>query len=183
MKGFILFVIVVVGWPASLMADTAPFGEAPYGIPGKIEAEHWDKGAAGEAYEDVDEENRGADYREATAVDIEARDDASNGHGIGWTRAGEWLVYTVEVKEDGEYGIRMPVASKGEGGVFHIEIDGEDVTGPMRIPDTGSWQQLEILEHEGVTLKKGVYQMKVVMDENGASKGIGDIDFFEFFKE
>ena len=44
------------------------------------------RGASGVAYQDTDEANRGADYREATQVDIEKRSDASNGHGIGWTR-------------------------------------------------------------------------------------------------
>ena len=166
----------------SVLAETEPFTGEPAVIPGVIEAEHWDKGPAGEAYADSDEENRGADYREETSVDIEERDDASNGHGVGWIRAEEWLIYTVEVVEAGTYRIEMPVASKKEGGVFHIEFDGRDVTGPLRIPDTGSWQQLTLLEKEGVRLEKGTFRMKVVMDENGESGGIGDIDLFRFVR-
>ncbi len=79
----------------------------------------------GIAYYDIDEENHGENYREKTQVDIEKRPDASNGHGIGWTKKGEWLVYTVEVKESGTYHIEMPVASKKKGGVFHIEVNGK----------------------------------------------------------
>ena len=86
------------------------------------------------------------------------------------------------MKESGTYRIEMPVASNKEGGIFHIEMSGKDVTGPMRLPDTGGWQQLQLLKHEGVKLKKGTFQMKVVMDENGASKSIGDIDLFRFVK-
>ena len=86
------------GPPAASGATSAtqPFGGAPAAIPGKVEAEHFDEGPEGVACHDVDPENQGAPYR-STSADVEARPDASNGHGIGWTRGGEWLIYTVEV--------------------------------------------------------------------------------------
>ena len=86
-----------------VLADSKPYKGKAHRIPGKIEAEHYDEGAQGKAYHDVEEKNLGADYRKATQVDIEKRSDASNGHGIGWTRKGEWLNYTEEVKEAGTY--------------------------------------------------------------------------------
>jgi hypothetical protein len=157
-----------------------PFPAAPHRIPGTIEAEHFDQGADGIAYRDVDEANQGAPYREATQVDIEARPDASNGHGIGWTRAGEWLVYTVEVAESGTYDLEIPVASNKAGGAFHIEADGVDVTGPITIPDTGGWAVLKTIRHPGLALKKGPQTFTVVMDSEGPSGSIGDIDLFRF---
>ena len=75
-----------------LPGPSSPYGGKPRAIPGLIEAEHYDDGEPGAAYHDIDTVNEGANYRGATHVDIEARPDASNGHGIGWTRAGEWLV-------------------------------------------------------------------------------------------
>jgi len=181
MKAFSISVLVLSVFIFA-SADTTPFSGKPSPIPGRIEAEDWDKGEAGVAYADDDEQNRGEDYREPTQVDIEKRSDASNGHGIGWTRPGEWLIYTVEVAEDGEYRIEMPVASKGQGGTFRILMNGEDVSGPIRIPDTGSWQKLELIVKEGVKLEKGVHKMKVDMTEGGPGGGIGDIDYFEFVK-
>lgn len=163
-------------------SDTKPWNGEPHSIPGTIEAEHWDTGPAGVAYSDTDPENRGEDYREKTEVDIEKRSDASNGHGVGWTREGEWLVYTVEVKESGTYKIEIPVASKKEGGLIHLEFDGKDVTGSMRIPDTGGWQTLQLITKEGVVLEKGIFQMKLAMPEKGESGGIGDIDCFRFVR-
>ncbi|MBX3176582.1 MAG: carbohydrate-binding protein [Candidatus Hydrogenedentes bacterium] len=151
-------------------------------IPGVVEAEHFDEGPAGVAYFDVDDVNHGADYREPTGVDIEARPDASNKHGIGWIRETEWLIYTVEVKEAGEYVLEIPVASNKPGGTFHIQFDGVDVTGPITIPDTGGWDKLETLKVEGVTLKAGVQRMKLMMDKDGESGGIGDIDLVRFKK-
>jgi hypothetical protein len=148
-----------------------------------IEAEHYDEGKAGVAYSDVDEKNRGADYRGPTQVDIEKRSDASNGHGIGWTKKGEWVIYSVEVKETGTYRIEMPVASKKKGGTFHIEFDGKDITGPISVPDTGSWQKLELITSKDIKLAyRSRYQMKVSMDTEGPSKSIADIDYFKFVK-
>lgn len=165
------------GTPAS-----APFHGKPHAIPGLIEAEHWDKGAPGVAYSDSTADNKGENYREETQVDIEKRPDASNGHGIGWVVAGEWLIYTVEVAESGKYRIEMPVASPKLGGLFRIEMSGKDVTGPIRLSNSGDWKKLVMLTHEGVLLEKGTYQMKVVMIENGETNGIGDIDYFKFVK-
>ena len=159
-----------------------PFGGERHSIPGLIEAENYDHGPAGVAYKDKDNKNEGVPYREDTGVDIEGRPDASNGHGIGWTRKGEWLTYSVEVRRDGRYAIVMPVASNKQGGTFHIEMNGEDVTGPIEVPDTGGWQTLKTIYKRHVDLKKGEYVMKVVMDSEGPSGSIGDIDYFRFIR-
>lgn len=160
---------------------TRPYGGTPHAIPGVVEAEHFDEGDEGVAFQDADKKKDGDPYR-AGNVDIERRPDASNGFGIGWTRAGEWLVYTVDVKEAGTYNIDIPVASKGKGGTFHLEFDGEDRTGPIQIPDTGSWQVLKTITKSGVRLRAGRQVMKLVMKENGESRGIGDIDLLRFSK-
>jgi hypothetical protein len=161
-------------------AETKPFQGERGQIPGKIEAEHYDLGPAGVAYHDVDEQNRGADYREATQVDIEKRDDASNAHGVGWTRAGEWLVYSVTVKETATYTLQIPVASNKRGGAFHLEIDGKDVTGPLEVPDTGGWDRLERIKKNGIRLRAGNYRMKMIMDSVGPSTSTADIDCLIF---
>ena len=115
-------------------------------------------------------------------MDIEKRPDASNGHGIGWTRKGEWFNYTVEVKESGTYTIEMPVASNKMGGVFHLEIKGRDITGPIQIPDTGGWQILKLLKRKDVQLTRGRHVIRAVMESQGPSGSIGDIDYFKFVK-
>ena len=186
MRIFLLPVLLL----ASLTSATAdakkpkkvstPYGGKPHSIPGTIEAEHYDDGPPEVAYHDIDAENLGADYRKNTEVDIEKRDDASNGHGIGWTRKGEWLNYTVNVTKGGVYCIEMPVASNKQGGVFHLEIDGKDITGPIRIPDTGAWSILKTIIHQDVKLNKGTHTICAVMDQVGPSKSIGDIDYFKF---
>ena len=157
-----------------------PYGGKPHKIPGLIEAEHYDEGPPEVAYRDNDARNQGAPYRRNTQVDIEKRDDASNGHGLGWTGAGEWLSYTVEVAAGGTYAIEMPVASSKQGGLFHLEIAGKDLTGPIRIPNTGGWTTLKKISAKEVKLTKGVHRIRVVMDAVGPSGYIGDIDCFKF---
>jgi hypothetical protein len=86
------------------------------------------------------------------------------------------------VKESGIYSIEIPVASNKQGGIFHLEIAGKDITGPIAIPDTGGWQILKLLKHENVKLTKGRYVIRAVMDSQGPSGSIGDIDYFKFVK-
>ncbi len=159
---------------------STPYGGTPHAIPGLIEAEHFDDGGPGLAFHDVDSVNEGAAYRGMSHIDIEQRADASNGYGIGWTRAGEWLLYTVDVKTTGTYTIDMPVASQREGGVCHLDIEGNNVSGPIRIPDTKAWSNLQVLHVENVRLVKGIHVLRLVMDAEGPSGSIGDIDYLKF---
>ena len=175
-----LAMLMTIGLLSTVLGETKPFGNKLPVIPGKIEAEHFDLGKAGVAYYDVDEKNLCADYREPTQVDIEKRSDASNGHGLGWTKAGEWLWYSVDIRKAGKYSITMPVASNKQGGKFHLEIDGKNITGPIVIPDTGGWDKLKVIKVENVSLPKGKHRIKMVMDEVGASNSIGDIDYLLF---
>jgi hypothetical protein len=161
---------------------TQPFGGKAQAIPGTIEAEHFDDGAEGASHHDLDAENQGAPYRK-TSVDVEARPDAENGHGVGWTRAGEWLNYTVEVAADGSYSIEIPVASDGKGGTFHFEVGGKDVTGPIHAPNTGSWGKLKLVTVKGVKLQRGVQTLRLVLDQDGETKSVADIDCFIFKRE
>jgi hypothetical protein len=151
-------------------------------IPGQIETEDFDDGGEGLAYHDLEpknQETKAAPYRDS-GVDLEWREDASGKYNLGWTRPGEWLVYTVEVVESGTYSIDMPVACKGKGGTFHIEFGGVDRTGPIEVPDTGGWQFMKPFSTGGVKLDKGRFVMKVSLDKGGVSGSIGDIDYFKF---
>ena len=178
----ILITIAIVLCIEFAHADSKPFNGKIHQIPGKIEAEHYDVGAPGKAYYDFDAKNIGANYREVTQVDIEKRSDASNGHGIGWTRKGEWLNYSVDVKETGTYVIEMQVASNKVGGLFVFKVKGKSLCKPIHIPDTGGWDKLKLIKIEGVKLIKGRHVIRVVMLDQGESGSIGDIDYFNFKK-
>lgn len=168
-------------WPG----PSRPYQGVVRAIPGTIETEDFDEGGEGVAYHDLDPQNQeknGPKYRD-TGVDLEWRENGSGKYNIGWCRAGEWIVYTVDVRESGTYTIEMAVASQKSGGVFHLEFNGVDRTGPITVPDTGGWKFLKPLSHPGVKLEAGRYAMKLVMTKDGESKGIGDIDYFRFVKQ
>src|SRR6185369_10237792 len=89
---------------------------------------------------DSDPSNNGGAYRLDEGVDIEGTtDNAVPGYDVGWTQGGEWLNYTVNVTTTGHYSLSARVASQGDGGAFHIEMDGNDVSGPVVVPDTTGW--------------------------------------------
>jgi Carbohydrate binding module (family 6) len=162
-----------------------PYKGKVHAIPGTIEAEDFDEGGEGVAYHDTEPENREKKqpaYRES-GVDLEWREDASQKFNLGWTRPGEWLVYTVDVKEAGTYTIEMMVACDKRGGQFRLEFNGADKTGPIEVPDTGGWTKLKPFSKTGVKLDAGRATMKLVLDKGGEKGSIGDIDYFRFVKQ
>ena len=157
-------------------SGTTPFGGTAVALPGTIEAENFDVGAAGAAYLDDSTENSGGQYR-TTAVDIEGSTDTGGGYNVGWMFAGEWLAYTVNVGAAGTYDLEFRVASNGTGGTFHVEVGGANVTGPLSVPDTGGWQTWTTIRRTGVNLNAGSQVWRVVMDSNGATTAVGNLNW------
>lgn len=153
---------------------------APMALPNVVEAENFDNGGEGVAYHDSDVENHGGSSYRDTTVDVYTYSDA--GTMVGWAYAGEWLNYTVSVASDGVYNIDAVVASPGEGGAFHIEIDGVDVTGAVAVPNTGSWgnYQIQLATNAGVSLAAGEHIVRVVLDTNGTAGAVANFDYFKF---
>ena len=88
---------------------------------------------------------------------------------------GEWLEYTINVANNGNYNLETRVAYAGTGGTFHIEFNGVDKTGPIIVPDTGSYQTWTTLK-KTVSLSAGQQVMKIVMDKIG-DNNIGNINY------
>jgi len=124
-----------------------PVPQEPYGnegkawpIPGKIEAENFDQpgiGTNNNSYYDTDSDNNAClesntayaadckdNYRSDVGVDIKT---SGTGHVIGWGATGEWLEYTVDVKEAGDYSLFV-AASSGNGGIYKVSVVEEDGT-------------------------------------------------------
>lgn len=153
----------------------APYGGTPRAIPGTIQIEDFDTGGEGVAYRDLDTANNGGAYR-TEGVDIQVTADAGGGYDVGWTRAGEWLEYTVNVGSSGTYTLAARVASNGPGGTFHVEFNGVDKTGVIVAPNTGSWQNWTTLT-KTVSLSAGAQVMRIAMDANGATGSIANINY------
>lgn len=111
-----------------------PFGGKAWAIPGKIEAEDFDVPGVGkdnDSYKEMDKTNHGdSDYRKDTGVDIYKK---ATGMIIGYNQKGEWLEYTVNVAEDGDYTMYAAVASDG-GSSFMLSMDGKAITDTVAVP-------------------------------------------------
>ena len=123
-----------------------PFGGTAWAIPGKIEMENFDepgtgRGAGVDSYSDNDADDHGAEsnggksYREGTGVDIYKK---ATGYVVGYNQAGEWLEYTVNVKEAGDYTMFAAVASANATSGFQLSIDGENITDAIAVPQASS---------------------------------------------
>jgi hypothetical protein len=128
----------------------APFGGVMAKIPGILEMDKFDTGGENVAYHD-DSTKSGGGLRPETNVDLENHN--GTGVNIGWTVAGEWLEWTVDVLETGTYDIRAQTA--GNGGTFRVLVDGSDVSGTMTAVNTGQWQVYSPVTKTGVSLTAG----------------------------
>ena len=156
----------VVAKPAAPpVAVSSPYSGSAAAIPGTIQAVNYDLGGEGLAYHDTTSGNSGGALR-ADNVDIEA--SSAGGYNVGWVAAGEWLQYTADVAAAGQYTIAVAVASTGQGGTFHLEMNGTNVTGPLTVPDTGAWQTWQTVTATA-TLAAGRQVMRLVADSSGAS--------------
>jgi CSLREA domain-containing protein len=113
--------------------------EVVFPIPGRIEAENYRSGGQGNGYSDTTTGNSGRVYRNDD-VDIETTQDSSGSYDIGWIAPGEWLSYNTNVAATGNYKITARISTPSGSRRFHIEIDGNNVSGPVTMPWTGGWQ-------------------------------------------
>jgi hypothetical protein len=149
---------------APISVTQSPFGGTARNIPGKIEAEDFDNGGQGVAYNDLETLNQGGQYRTSEGVDIEVCTDG--GYNIGWTAAGEWTEYTVNVNSAGSYTLQARVASPNAGKSFHVELDGVNI-GSVAVPNTGGWQTWQTVNINIPSLTTGQKVLRLFMDTDG----------------
>ncbi len=147
----------------------------PFMIPGKVEFENFNTGGEGVSYHDTTSNNEGGQYRTTEGVDIEACSDTNGGYNVGYTKAGEWMDYTVNVLTAGWYNVIFRVANgEAAGASFHLEADGANVTGPVALPATGGWQVWQDVTVTNVWLYRGAQILTLVLDSQGAGANVGN---------
>ncbi|HEX8522975.1 MAG TPA: carbohydrate-binding protein [Tepidisphaeraceae bacterium] len=167
---------------APMPAQSTPFSGFPVVIAASgattIQAENYDIGGEGVAYHDSDATNSGGIYRN-DGVDLQGTSDIGGGYNVGWTTAGEWLNYSVDVASAGTYAVDVRVANIGSGGTFHLELDGANVTGPMGVPNTGGWQNWNTVS-KSVNIPAGKHILRLVMDSVATSGAVGNFNDIRF---
>ena len=118
----------------------APYKGTAIVIPGTIQAEDFDKGGEGLTFHDSDSDNQGdSNYRlDSEGVDLVK---GNGGTVIGYTAANEWLEYSVNVQEAGEYQCEAVVSSGTTNSGFTLGlVKGSQVKSlcKINVPQTGS---------------------------------------------
>jgi glucuronoarabinoxylan endo-1,4-beta-xylanase len=144
-----------------------PFNETPHEIPGRIEAEEYDKGGEGQSFHEADASgNQGLASFRNDEVDIEETTDSSGEYNICYTRKDEWLEYTIFVKTTGSYNLDLRIASDGDGKTLHIEMDSTILSGPVSIPNTGGRQNWATVTVNNINLTEGQHVIRLVFDSD-----------------
>ena len=136
--------------------------KAIFSIPGIVQLEDYDEGGQSVSFYDKDFVNEGGVYRE-DGVDIVQIDsaDASKGYAIGYTQAGEWLEYSVNVVTTSKFVFRASVADGLEGGSIRLFIDGKAVTDTVAVPQTEDWNTYTLMDGETSEIEKGDHVLLV----------------------
>ena len=164
---------------SDVVAIQGPYSGAWHEPGQTIQAEDFDFGGEGVSYHDADAVNRGGEYR-VSGVDVGFTSDTGGGFAVGWTQAGEWLEYTIDVPETGTYRFETRVANPAAGARFHYEINGTNLTGSMSVPATGGWHSFATVPSGIVNLTAGQHALRLAMDANASNGAIGNINWLRF---
>ena len=182
-------------------------------IPGKIECELYDRGGELVAYHDSDSINNGSgklnpangnflnEFRMKEGVDISytksggidnnpfnRSEPIMNQLYVGWTQPGEWINYTVRVKETAAYRIAIKYTANGNGALA-LDIDGKNVANLLKIfsthndADTVAWRQWhhwnKIDSLATIRITKGIHLLTLHIVDHGNM----NFDYLEFIKQ
>ncbi|HRT81410.1 MAG TPA: fibronectin type III domain-containing protein, partial [Bacteroidales bacterium] len=138
--------------------------QTPWTAGTTIEAENYDYGGEGCAYSDNTSSTGYAIYRTdgqsattPTTPYIESDGTASNGYSVAWTRAGEYLVYTIYAATAGSYDITIRLKGTGSSGC-QLSVDGTNVDGLLA--SSGSWTSW-VERTVSTTLSVGEHKLKI----------------------
>jgi arabinoxylan arabinofuranohydrolase len=141
------------------------YEDNPRSIPGIIQAEDYDRGGQGIAYSDSESVNNGNAYRVSEGVDVEM--NSPGNFNVGWTNGGEWLEYTVNVAEGAQYTIRTVASSPNNNSTIRFKLDGNDITGPVVISNSGGWQNYRTILTKGIKLPAGIHILQLFEETGG----------------
>jgi len=128
-------------------AKRKPYNDVVAELPGTIKIEEYDEGLSGVAYSN------------ASRTSYAMKD-------------GQWMEYTVDVKEDGLYALEVEVASANSNGMFHLSEYGFDNltfhTNITQVPNTGSATTFQTLRCPMTEpLKAGRHTFCLNIDKGG----------------
>ncbi|HEX3513127.1 MAG TPA: carbohydrate-binding protein [Trebonia sp.] len=152
-----------------------PYGGTPAAVPGTVQAENYDTGGQGSAYNVTSVTGTGNGYR-PDGVDLETTTDTGGGYDLGWTSGGQWFKYTVNAATAGTYTVSFRVAAPSAvTDAFHLaSASGASLSGNVSIPATGGWQNWTTVTAT-VTLPAG--RQALTLNEDNGGWNVNDLSF------
>ncbi len=122
----------------------SPFRNTPAELPGVLQCENFDQGADGVAFHDNNSSKQGSasSYRsDVTGIDVES---GGTGYCVGYGEVGEWMEYTVNVKEAGLYAYEIYYSAPEAGAAVSLAISSDDgltmlTPEKLVLAKTGDW--------------------------------------------
>ncbi|HZF14568.1 MAG TPA: carbohydrate-binding protein [Steroidobacteraceae bacterium] len=150
--------------PAAVaIAASTPYSGAASNVPATLQAANFDLGGEGVAYHDKVPGNAGGAYR--TGEDVDIISDGAGGYIVNNFESGEWLTYSISVATAGQYAIELRASSAFTTGAYHAEIDGNNVTGRITVPNTSGWAAFQWVGRKIVSLTAGTHALKIAADQ------------------
>ena len=107
-------------------------------------------------------------------VDQQTVSDNGISCGVGYTKPGEWLEYSLQVANAGKYDFISRVASNATGKTFHLSIDGVTVGGSQSVPSTG-WTAFADRQLSDVALTAGSHTLRVTFETGDTNLNYIDV--------
>ena len=138
----------------------------------------YDLGANGIAYFDMDTANyristgkesmgnRGRTYRN-DGVDIYEDSIQKGSFYVGHTEDGEWLQYTIDVMEEGNYTLKIAVSAKSNEGALSVSNGYRHEQQRISVPSTGGNENWQTVIVKNISLIKGVNHLRVRIEKGG----------------
>jgi hypothetical protein len=167
--------------PARVMkvnAKRAPYKDA-ITIPGIIQAENFDKGGEGLAFHDSDAKDEGdANYRsDAGGVDLVK---GNGGTALGYTAVDEWVEYSVNVTQAGDYKCVATVSSGATNSGFTVGLVENGTVKTLckvNVPQTGSdWNTYRSVTVEKLNIPLEIGEQVLRITITGASCNIDKLE-------
>lgn len=146
-----------------------------------IEAEDFNRGKQGVAYYDLTEGNDPGDYRSGVDVDIAELEGFPGRYAVVAAEQEEWLKYSVNVADAGEYRIQFRTRSKDPAAYFRLEDNGVDVTDLVQMDNSGDYVTVEPTVNGNLwNWTTGVHELTLYFRSAQIGTVLGDIDWFRF---
>jgi len=161
----------------TISVGEGPFGGTPAAIPGTVQAENYDTGGQGVAYNVTSINGTDNGYR-SDGVDLEVCSDTGGGVDVGWESPGQWFKYTVNVATAGTYTVSFRIAAPNAvTDAFHLSnSSGTNLSGNVNLPATGGYQTWATVT-ANVTLPAGQQTLTLNQDTGG---GVWNINYMTF---